>query len=227
MRRELAQSLAPCFTVGAGLALFAIPASGIAAGSVILNFSIPVCEYHLAHIIDLQRVYNDPPDFDYEHVVGITPSARTPIDATSCDTASGADRKACRRIAKAATKYAGKVQRVGDVTEALRITVERASAALLAGDEKALNKQLKAGTKRGRQLDAAVATRARFGAKLAATLGDAGISASLTETQFGEAVQTVLGRLAAGGLPEADARAALGPALTPTALDPLTVLGQP
>jgi len=113
------------------------------------------------------------------------------------------------------------------VTEALRITVERASAALLAGDEKALNKQLKAGTKRGRQLDAAVATRARFGAKLAATLGDAGISASLTETQFGDAVQTVLGRLAAGGLPEADARAALGAALTPTALDPLTVLGQP
>jgi hypothetical protein len=214
-------------TATTGLALFAIPGAGLAVGGVVLDLVAPLCESHVLHLIDLQRVYDDPPDFAFGTIAPITPSARTKVDASSCDAAAGDERGTCRRAAKAATRYLGKVQRVGDVAEALRITVERASAAVQAGDERALKKQLRAAGKREKQLDAALATRGRFGAKLASALNDAGVTASLTEAQFSDAAEIVLTKLAAGGLPETEARTVLGPALTPLALDPLALLGQP
>lgn len=226
MRLEFSQSLAPCIYSATGVALFAVPAGGLAIGGVLLDIAGPLCQHYLLHIIELERVYKDPPDFDFDTIAPITPAARPPVDVSSCEQATGDERRLCRRVGKAAGKYLGKVVRVGDVAEALRITVERVTAADAAGEERAAKRQLRAAKKRGKQLEAAVAARARAGAKLASTLAEAQITGALSEPQFAEASTNVLGRLAAQGLAEDAARAALGPALTPTAQDLLVVLGR-
>jgi hypothetical protein len=63
--------------------------------------------------------------------------------------------------------------------------------------------------------------------RLASTLGDAGVTALITEAQYAEGAEDVLARLAAEGLADAAARDLLGPALTPAAVDLLAVLAEP
>jgi hypothetical protein len=229
MRSLLAKAIGPCGSVGLGFTLFGVPGPilGPVLGTGMLAASSPLCVLYVHRLAQEQMIYNDPPDFDVDTIAPIVPSARPTIDLPSCSGLTGDDRRTCRKLGKTLRKHLAKVQRADDVTVALRITVERASAALQQGNDDALARQLKAGGKREKQLAAAIAAEANAGAKVAAVLSGAGTTGAVSETQFTAAADVVVAKLVEQGLAESDARAALGLALTPTTLDLLAVLGQP
>jgi hypothetical protein len=197
------------------------------SAAVMLSAASPICAILVHDLIEWHKIYKDPPDFDFHRIMPIRPSARPAIDLPSCDGLDGSDRKTCRRLGKAVLRYAAKVQRVADILDALRVTIERASAAVQANDERALKKQLRAADKRGKQIEAAIRGRANAGEKVVATLTDAGVTGAVSEAQFTEISAFILARLAEQGLAEAEARTDLDSALTPSALDPVALLGEP
>ncbi len=98
MSLEFAQSLAPCIYAATGVTLFAILGNGLVVGGVLLDVAAPLCENYLLHIIDLQRVYDDPPDFHFDTIAPITPAARPPVDVSTCDQATGDGYRTRRRV---------------------------------------------------------------------------------------------------------------------------------
>jgi hypothetical protein len=226
LRREFDQAVYPCLVATSGVPLLVIPGSGIPIAATLLAIAGPRCTEAVQRLADLQKTYDDPPDFDYDTIAPIAPTARPSIELPSCSEATGTERGLCRRLIKAAKQYVAKAQRVGDVVTALRTTIERASAALLAGDDRALKKQLRAAGKRQRQLDAALAARARTGGKLASVLGEAQVTGSMTQQQYVDAAFIVLGKLEEQGLPQAEVQEALGSALRPKVIDVLELLAR-
>src|SRR5262249_13161847 len=144
------------------------PIIGPVIGTGLLAAASPLCALYVHRLAQEQMIYKDPPDFEVDTIAPIIPSARPAVDLPSCNGLTGDDRRTCRKLEKALTKYLAKVQHADDVTVALRTTVERASAASQQGDDHALTRQLHAGGKREKQLAAAIAAEAKAGAKVAA-----------------------------------------------------------
>jgi len=230
IRIQFAQVLYPCFVASTGVALFGTvttgPAIPLIVGGTLIAAGTPGCASGVKRLHDLQLIYNDPPNFDFNEITPIAPTARPSLALPSCTDFAGDDRRLCKRLGKATVRHAVKDERATAVAEALRITVEKASAAFEADEEGALKRQLKVAAKRQKQLDSALAGRGKAGAKLASVLGGV-VTVSLTEAQFTGATTVVLGKLAELGLAETEARTLLGPALTPRSLDVLVVFGQP
>ncbi len=227
MRRELAQALAPCLTAGTAVSLFALGTPGVLAGRLVFAPAAGICARIVQHLVDLQKVYDDPPAPSYTKVAPITSTGSPSLDLSPCKELTGPPRRLCRKLGSAAQRHVAKLFHVGDVITSLRTAIERASAASQANDQKAIKRQVTAAGKRSTQLAAAFAARAKAGAKVAAILRDAGTTGSLDEAQFTEAASIVLDDLAAVGLPASAAQAVLGPALTPRTIDLVDLLGQP
>ncbi|HVH07162.1 MAG TPA: hypothetical protein VNE71_14310, partial [Myxococcota bacterium] len=228
-RAIIRQAIYPCTTATTGLLLlFGVPLPlGPALGGPMIEVATPVCASLTKRLLELAKIYKDPPDPDFGTIAPVAPGTLAPLDLSSCASLSGDERRLCRRVGKLAGRYAGKVARAEAIATALRITVERASGALAADDQRALKRQLRAAKKRAKQLEKARTAAAKAGQKLASSLGESGVTGLITEAQFSEAADVVLAGLAAQGLADAEARDLLGPALTPTALDLLAVLAEP
>lgn len=226
MRAEVAQSYAPCLTAGTSLALFAVGPIGAATGQLVFTPAALICARIVQHLTELQRVYDDPPDPAFHTLARLRKTDVPSVDPSVCASLTGSDRKICRKLAHAAQRHVKALYRVGDVAVVWRTTVERASAAYAADEQRQFKRQLRAATKRAKQLTAAIAARAKAGKKIVAILRAANVTGTLSETQFTDASAIVLSNLANAGLPESDARALLGTALTPRAIDLLEILSQ-
>jgi hypothetical protein len=229
MRSDLQQALYPCVVANTGVVVFY--AGGIAVGPIVggtmIAAATPQCVSLIQRIIDLQKTYQDPPDPDYQRVAPIPHRRKPSFELPGCKGLPRDEKRFCKRLGTAVRAYVRKVEKVTDVVESLRVTVERASGANDAGDDKALAKQTKAAVKRVKQMETALARKARAGEKLAALLAEQGVTAPVDETDCSEGADTVLGALAEAGLPDAEARSALGPALDPVALDLVTLFPEP
>jgi hypothetical protein len=229
MKKDFEQGLYPCLTGTTGLALFfsAGVTIGPIVGGAMAAAAGPQCVSLVRRIVDLQKIYEDPPDFDFHRVAKVARSARGAVELPSCKGLARADKRVCTRLASAVRGYVKKVEKATAVVESLRITFERAAGAHIAGEARAFDKQVRAAGKRAKQLDAALEQKARAGAKLAAVLAEAEATALLDAEGYAEAAAALLAELVAAGLPEEDAAEALGDALTPKAVDLVALLAQP
>jgi hypothetical protein len=139
-----------------------------------VQVATPLCASLMKRILELAKIYKDPPDPDFGAIAPVAPGTEAKIDLSSCTSLSGDERRLCRRVGKLVGRYAGKVARAEAVATALRSTVERASGALAAGDDRALKRQVRAAKKRAKQLDKARGAAAKAGQRLASALGDVG-----------------------------------------------------
>ena len=228
LQADFEQALYPCLTANTGLVLFFSvgPTIGPVIGGTMAAAAGPLCVSLLRRIIDLQKIYEDPPDFDFHRIAPIGRSARGSVELPSCRGLKGEDKRICTRLAGAVRGYVKKVEKAGAVVESLRITFERAAGAHIAGDDKAYDKQVRAAEKRAKQLESALEAKQKAGAKLAEVLAEAQATAPLTEEQYADAAEEILAELAAGGLAEAAAAEALGDTLTPKAVDLIALLAQ-
>ena len=232
MRAEFEQVLYPCLVNATGISIFAslLPlgsAYSLMIGGSLIAASTPACVGGIRRLMQLQLIYNDPPDPNFQEVAKVPKRTKVQLDLPSCDEFSGSEKKFCKKLGKGLTKWADKDQRESDIAETLRITVERAVGAFQSDDEKALKKQLKAMKKRERQLERASKQTAKRGEKLAKLLEKEQITIALDAEQFTDGVDETLAELAAEGWPEEDAREVLGETLDPRALDWISAISAP
>jgi hypothetical protein len=229
MKLELQQALYPCVVAATGLSTIGLGGIvvGPIIGTVLIGSAGSLCSVHLAALILEQRIYQEPPDLAFHRIAPVVRTTPPSLELPACTASSPRDRAFCRRLERLMKRYVAAAQHVTDVTTALSKTANRYGGAVAASDAKAANKQKRYADKLTRRVKTAAKARARVGAGIAALLRSAGVSGMLTDAQTAQAVDVVLADLAGQGLPEDQARALLGSALMPGALDVLTVLGQP
>lgn len=231
MRAEFERVVYPCLVGSSGVSVYVGlvalgPAISIMIGGSLVAAATPACATGIRRLMQLQLIVNDPPDPNFQEVAKVPKKTKAQLDLPSCDEFSGKEKRFCRKLGKSLTKYVEKDDRVSDIAETLRITVERAVGAFQSDDEKALKKQLKAVSKRQRQLDGAKKKRARQGAKLAKVFDKEQILVELDADQFTTGSEAALEGLAEEGLPEDEARTLLDTTLDPRTLDWLSVIAR-
>lgn len=228
MKIEFEQALYPCLVAASGTVVVGVGGLviGPIIGSTLIGVGGSLCAVHIAALQLLQKIYNDPPDLAFGRLAHVRPTAAPSLTLPSCSGLHGKDRTTCRRLEALAKHYAVAVERVKDAATALSTTANRFGAANAAGNARDVKKQERAARKLVRRLQSAVRARGRAGAKLAALLRAAGVSGRLTASQTSNAVDAVLTALAQAGVPEDTARALLGSATTPGAVDVLATFGK-
>jgi hypothetical protein len=166
----------------------------------------------------LRLIWNDPP-LAHDHIVARVAPAGSPPPPPSCT-------GSCGKLTLTTSALAAATVTTKSLAQAMAITVGRESAAAKAGDKKALGLQQRAALSLLPKLRAALTPQQAAGRNLAADLRAAKVPSQITAAQAGDLIAALLRKLAARGVPEADARSmSRSGELTPKPLDLFALLG--
>jgi hypothetical protein len=226
----------PCLHLAAGLGVTAtgavwlsasatvpggIPAGGtiIATGEVMSSAAGGLCAAKVGRLLDDYKVFDDPPDAHYWQLAVPARAGAAPDVSAGCGRVSGKAHAFCLDLASLVAKLLRAANRTTAVDGALVTTVDRASGAKRAHNQKALKLQLEHATKLERSLRADLAAEASLGRQVRKLLP----FGELTRSQSAK----VISYLERHGLPVAHVRRIDRAGLKPAAEDPIARLVNP
>ena len=183
-----------------------------------------LCTTDLRYLGSLLTVFDDPPDPSFDQIARVPRPVKPSLGLPACAAPTAGDRRVCKRLESAVTRYALRVQHAADVAAALAITADRIGGAVQAGDTKAAKRQKRAFIKLEKKLAGALRARTAGGNRIASVLDGAAVTGEVSEAQSPQAIAALLTRAEAEGIAQAKLEAIGAPALIPQAIDVLAVL---
>jgi hypothetical protein len=228
LRAELAQALYPCLTATAGLVLFGTATPiGVVAGGTMFAVGAPACAQAIALIVNLQRVYRDPPVASDRSLARVIRRSPPKAAFPPCSGRGASLARACRRLHSLALAWVTSLQRARESSQALATTVGREGAARAAHDAAAAALQGKTALRLLPTLRGDLRAQAAAGSALASFLRRQHVSGSLTSAQSSLAIDDVVQRLGRFGVTRSELEAEAPPQLTPRPLNLVSALTQP
>ncbi len=198
-----------------------IPAGGalIATGEVMSAAAAPLCAPKIGRLLDDYKVFADPPDGNYWQLALPARARAAPDVSAGCRRVSGKARAFCLNLAALVAKLVRAAGRTTAVDGAIVTTVNRASGARHAHNQRALKLQLEHAGKLEQQLTSDLAAEASLGRQIHELLpfGD------LKRSQAAKAIAY----LERKGVTAAHLRRMDPSALKPAAQDPIARLVNP
>ena len=136
------------------------------AGEVMSAAAAPLCAPKIGRLLDDYKVFDDPPDANYWQVAVPARARAAPDVSAGCRHASGKAHAFCLELASLVAQLVRAAGRTTAADGALVTTVNRASGAKRAHNQKALQLQLANATKLERNLRSDLAAEASLGGQI-------------------------------------------------------------
>lgn len=227
LKDTLQRALYPCGVgAGVGSALIAAGPIGLAVGGTMSALGTPLCLSYLRAIKAEADTVADPPQPGYRTAAKIKPVNAPAAKLPACPASAGAGSPGavCATLQPAGQKLLRATRATAAAATAIDTTISRETAALEAGDRKAIALQDRTLTTLGRSFRARRRAENAAARHVAQILRGAGLDVTLDPTAAAGALTTLQNRLVAARLPATKLTTALGGAPQVTAFDLLTAL---
>jgi|SRR5579875_3055957 len=227
--RALNDAQVPCAqsTLGAAAGTWGatVPGAGSIAttAAVIIGATAGVrCAALINRAYQDAQIVNDPPRAGLMRLARPGPLGRV-ASLPSCSRVPAAARAFCGELRPLASRYIVAIQRAASIDAAIRVTVDRESAAAKAGNAAAQRRQDAHGAVLEARLAAATALERRLGSQIARLIGSRHVTGELSAQQDAEGIAYIERTLERRGLSSTTLQQLAGSALKPHAVKILAV----
>ena len=196
--------------------------AALVPASYLISAGVPLCAAYGMRAYNDILIINDPPAGNVNVIATPVPTPTAAADARklpSCAGRPAAVRSFCRSLRADLGAEIAAAQRGAAIATALRITVDRETKARLTHRATAFARQLAAGDRLVRALQAATRSERAIGAKISAEIAAQHVTGQLTTQQHATAIAAVLRVLKSHGVSRATVRR-----LAPAAAGPYNLL---